>query len=63
MESPEKRGWTRQRLRAVQLLLRPTHGVVGPKRPYFEFIFGKNVEEFLRILDMTEEEICSRKEG
>ena len=55
-----KKGWTRQSLRAVQCILRPMHGVVGPKKAYFEFAFGKNVDEFLGILELSEEEICSR---
>jgi hypothetical protein len=45
--------WNRKYLRGVQCILLATHGVVGPKKQFFEKAFGKNVQEFLEILSLT----------
>lgn len=54
------RHWNRKYLRAIQAVLIPTRGVVGPKRSYFERAFGKDVGEFRRILLMPEDYIVNR---
>ncbi len=53
--------WTKQQLRGVQCILNATHGVVGPKRPFFEKAFGKNVDEFKYIIEQPEEIIFHRE--
>lgn len=54
-------GWTKQQLRGVQCILHATHGVVGPRRPFFEKAFGSSVEEFKFIIERPEEEIFYRE--
>ena len=53
--------WTTQQLRGIQCILHATHGVVGPKRPFFEKAFGKDVEEFKYIIEQLEEHIFHRE--
>jgi len=38
--------WNQRYLRGIQCILNATHGVVSPKRKFFEAAFGKNVAEF-----------------
>lgn len=52
--------WSKQQLRGIQCILHATHGVVGPKRPFFEKAFGKTVDEFLFIINQPEEVIFNR---
>jgi hypothetical protein len=52
--------WTWMQLRGVQRILHATHGVVGPKRSFYEAAFGKSVEEFLYIIGRPEDEIFYR---
>lgn len=54
--------WTARQLRGIQCILHATHGVVGPKRPFFEKAFGKDVEEFKYIIEQPEEHIFHRGE-
>ncbi|GAG55868.1 unnamed protein product, partial [marine sediment metagenome] len=49
--------WTKQQLRGIQCILHATHGVVGPRRPFFEKAFGKDAEEFKYIIEQSEEHI------
>ncbi|MBA7572025.1 hypothetical protein ES708_13800 [subsurface metagenome] len=53
--------WTARQLRGIQCILHATHGVVGPKRPFFEKAFGKDVEEFKYIIEQPEEHIFYRE--
>lgn len=53
--------WTRRNLRGVQCILNATHGVVGPKRKFFEAAFGKNVREFKKLILMPDDYIIYRK--
>ncbi len=53
--------WTKQQLRGIQCILHATHGVVGPKRPFFERAFGKDVNEFKYIIEQPEEHIFHRE--
>lgn len=55
--------WNKKYLRAIQNILLATHGVVGPKKEFFEKAFGKNVKEFIEILMLPEDYIISRKES
>jgi hypothetical protein len=53
--------WTWTQLRGVQRILHATHGVVGPKKPFFEAAFGKSRDEFLYIIEQSEDEIFHRE--
>lgn len=53
--------WTKTQLRGIQCILHATQGVVGPKRPFFETAFGKNVDEFKYIIEQPEEVIFHRE--
>lgn len=52
--------WSKKTLRAIQVLLVPTHGkgVSNPK--YFYNIFGNSVDEFLKIIRMPERYLSYR---
>ena len=52
--------WSKKYLRGVQCILIATHGVVGPRRQFFEKAFGKDVKEFLKILMLPENFIIYR---
>jgi hypothetical protein len=52
--------WNKKYLRAIQCILIPTHGIVGPKKSYFEKAFGKNYNEFEKILMLPENFIINR---
>jgi len=53
--------WTKKQLRGIQCILHATHGVVGPRREFFEKAFGKNAEEFKYIIEQPEEHIFYRE--
>ena len=53
--------WTARQLRGIQCILHATHGVVGPRKPFFEKAFGKDVEEFKYIIKQPEEYIFHRE--
>jgi hypothetical protein len=53
--------WTKKQLRGIQCILRATHGVVGPRRPFFEKAFGRDAEEFKHIIEQPEEHIFHRE--
>jgi radical SAM superfamily enzyme YgiQ (UPF0313 family) len=53
--------WTKKQLRGVQCILHATHGVVGPRRPFFEKAFGENANEFKYIIEQPEEHIFYRR--
>ncbi len=52
--------WSKKYLRAIQCILIPTHGVVGPKIDYFNHAFGSDENEFMSILSMPEKYIINR---
>jgi hypothetical protein len=52
--------WTKTQLRGVQCILHATHGVVGPRRPFFEKAFGGDADEFKHIIEQPEEHIFHR---
>lgn len=53
--------WTKQQLRGIQCILHATHGVVGPKKPFFKKAFGKDVDVFKYIIEQPEEHIFYRE--
>jgi len=53
--------WTKTQLRGIQCVLHATHGVVGPKRKFFEAAFGRDVDEFKYIIEQPEEAIFYRE--
>lgn len=55
------KNWNKKYLRGIQCILLATHGVVGPKRSFFEAAFGKNVKEFKQIIMLPEDFIIHRK--
>jgi len=53
--------WTKTQLRGIQCILHATRGVVGPRRPFFEVAFGRDVDEFKYIIEQPEEAIFYRE--
>jgi len=53
--------WNRKFIRAVQSILNSTKGKVGTNVDFFEGAFGKDVNEFYKILWMPEAFIISRR--
>jgi hypothetical protein len=54
------KNWTKTQLRGIQCILHATHGVVGPKKPFFEKAFGETADEFKYIISQPEEKIFDR---
>lgn len=54
--------WNPRYLRSIQCILHATHGVVGPKRKFFEAAFGKNLREFKKLLLMPDDYIIYRED-
>lgn len=46
--------WNRKYIRAVQAILNATKGKIGRGKSFFEKAFGKNVEEYMKLLIMPE---------
>jgi hypothetical protein len=57
------KNWNAKLLRGIQCVLNATHGVVGPKKAFFEHAFGETYEDFIAILYMPEHLILRRKEN
>jgi hypothetical protein len=55
------KNWNPRYLRGVQCILNVTHGVVSPKKAFFEAAFGKNYTEFIKILLMPDSYIMYRE--
>ncbi len=55
------KNWNARYLRGIQCILNATHGVVGPKKYFFEAAFGKNHKEFKQILLMPDNYIIYRE--
>jgi len=53
--------WNPRYLRSIQCILHATHGVVGPRKEFFEAAFGKNIREFKKILLMPDDYIIYRE--
>ena len=54
--------WNHRYLRGIQCILQATHGVVSPKREFFHAAFGRNVEEFKKLLLLPDNYIIFRKD-
>jgi hypothetical protein len=52
--------WNRKFIRSIQAVLNSTHGKIGRGKKFFEAAFGKNVDEFHKILWMPEALIIQR---
>jgi hypothetical protein len=52
--------WNRKFVRAVQSVLNATRGKISRRRDFFERAFGKDLDEFRRILHMPENYIILR---
>lgn len=52
--------WNRKYIRAVQAILNATKGKIGRGVSFFEKAFGKNIEEYHRLLEMPETMIVYR---
>ncbi|MCL2400439.1 MAG: hypothetical protein FWC91_11945 [Defluviitaleaceae bacterium] len=52
--------WNRKFIRSIQAVLNSTHGKIGKGKTFFEAAFGKNLEEFHKILWMPETLIIQR---
>ena len=53
--------WNRKFIRAIQAVLNSTKGKVGKGVSFFEEAFGRNIDEFHRLLWMPEEFIIFRR--
>ena len=53
--------WNPRYLRSIQCILHATHGVVGPRKKFFEAAFGKNLKEFKKLLLMPDDYIIYRE--
>ncbi len=53
--------WNRKFIRAIQAVLNSTKGKIGKGVTFFEEAFGRNVEEFMKILWMPETFIIYRR--
>jgi hypothetical protein len=54
--------WSRKFIRAIQAVLNSTKGKIGRGKSFFETAFGRNLEEFNRILYMPEPLIIYRED-
>lgn len=54
--------WNPRYLRGIQCILNATHGVVGPKREFFDKAFGRNLKEFYKLLLMPDDYIIYRED-
>jgi len=52
--------WTWKMIRGVQCILNATHGVVSTRLEFFKKAFGKDAEEFFKIINMPEKYILYR---
>ncbi len=52
--------WTRRMIRGVQCILNSSHGIVPVKLSFFYKAFGRDIDEFLKIIHMPENYIVHR---
>lgn len=55
--------WNKRMIRGVQCILNACHGIVPVKYEYFITAFGKNAEEFEKIIQMPEKYIINRQKN
>ena len=53
--------WMRRQVRAIQLILNATHGIVSHKQPFFHHAFGEDEEHFHRLLLYPQHYIINRE--
>jgi len=53
--------WTRRQIRGVQCILNATHGIAPTNPEFLRLAFGKNVTEFLQLIQMPEKYIIHRQ--
>ena len=53
--------WVKREVRAVQIILNATHGIVSHKKSFFYHAFGSNVDHFCRILLYPYQYIINRE--
>lgn len=54
--------WTPRYLRSIQCILQATHGIVSPRREFFEAAFGRDIKEFRKLLIMPDKYIIYRED-
>jgi len=54
--------WTPKYLRSIQCILQATHGVVSPRKEFFEAAFGRSIKEFKKLLIMPADYIIYRED-
>lgn len=54
--------WNPRYLRGIQCILNATHGVVSPKKEFFEAAFGMNYSDFTKLLLMPDHYIIYRED-
>lgn len=54
--------WTKRQLRGVQVILNATRGIVSHRKDFFEHAFGKDEDEFDRIILMPQPYIFHREQ-
>lgn len=59
----DEKHWNRRYLRSIQCILNATHGVVGLKRQFFEAAFGKDLQEFKKLLLLPDKYLIYRYEN
>jgi len=55
------RHWNKRMIRGIQCILNSSHGIVPIKLSFFNNAFGKDIEEFTKIIQMPENYIIYRK--
>lgn len=55
--------WNRKFMRSIQCILNSTKGKVGHKRDFFEKAFGRNLDEYQKLLYMPENYIVLRQKS
>lgn len=55
--------WNKRMIRSLQCILNSTHGIVPVNYNFFTVAFGKDEEEFLKILHLPEDYIIYRKKN
>lgn len=53
--------WTPKYLRSIQCILQATHGVVSPRKEFFQAAFGRSLKEFKKLLIMPAHYIIYRE--
>ncbi len=52
--------WNRRKIRSIQCILNASHGIGPTNEGFFHSAFGKNIKEFIEIIQMPEDYIINR---